>query len=170
MTRLTSTWLMFVCLGIASFAPVVVGLRPGWWALYYYGALLVGWLVLSVATVRRAAREEEKTEYELERAERQLRAARNAEAAETYAAAARRPLAEERLIIVTRDDVGLYDRLRRDQAGDEAVMIITDRRSTDRRRQLEVYIPDRRSAERRRNDIASLLLAQGWAEVMSPKE
>ena len=144
------TWLMFLSLGIASFAPVV-GSRPGWWVPYYYGALLVWWVLVSVAAVRGVALEDPK-------AKRQLRDAKNAEA-----------LAEVRLIIVARDGVDLYDRLRRDQLRDEAVRVITDRRRTDRRLRLEVYIPDRRLDERRSYDIAPLLLTQGWAEVTLPE-
>jgi hypothetical protein len=162
------TWLMFLSLGIASFAPVV-SLRPGWWVPYYYGALLVWWVLVSVAAMRGVAREDQKAKLQLARTLRQLRDARNAEVAETHADAVRHGLAEVRLIIVARERVGLYDRLRRDQLGDEAVRVITDRRSTDRRLQLEVYIPDRRRGERRRYDIAPLLLTQGWAQVTLPE-
>ena len=52
---MTPTWLMFVYLGIASFAPVLVSLRPGRWMSYYYGALLLWWVLGSVAVVRRLA-------------------------------------------------------------------------------------------------------------------
>ena len=109
---LASTWLKFVFLAVASFAPVGLGLRSGWWVPYYYGALFVSWVLLSTAA---------------------------------------------------------YDRLRGYQPADEAFRIITDRRSADRRRQLEVYIPDRRGGERRRHNIDSLLLTQGWAEVTLPE-
>jgi hypothetical protein len=162
------TSLRFLFLGIASFAPVVVGLRPGWWILYYYGALLVGWVLVSVAGRRGVGREDRKAERQPVRTPRPLRDAKNAEAAETHADAVRHAVAEERLIILARDRVGRYDRIRRDQWGDEAVRVITDRRSTDRRRQLEMYIPDRRHGERRRYDVNPLLLIQGWAEVRSP--
>ena len=163
----TSLRLLF--LGIASFAPVVVGLRPGWWMLYYYGALLVGWVWVSVTGRRQVSREDQKAERQLVRTRRPLRNARNAEAAETHADAVRHAVAEERLIIVARDQVPRYDRIRRGQWGDEAVRVITDRRSIDRRRQLEVYIPDRRHGDRRRHDVNPLLLTQGWAEVTSPE-
>ena len=162
------TWLMFLSLGIASFAPVV-GLRPGWWVPYYYGALLVGWVLVSVAAMRGVAREDRQRKGQLARTLRQRRDAKTAEAAETHADAARHELAEERLIVVARDGVDRYERIRRDQSGDEAVRVITDRRSTDRRHQLEVYIPDRRLGERRRHDIAPLLHAQGWAQVTLPE-
>jgi hypothetical protein len=162
------TWLMFLSLGIASFAPVV-SLRPGWWVPYYYGALLVWWVLVSVAAMRGVAREDEKAKRQLARTPHQFRDAKNAEAAETHADAVRHALAEVRLIIVARDGVDLYDRIRRDQLGDETVRVITDRRSTDRRLQLEVYIPDRRLGERRHYDIAPLLLTQGWAEATLPK-
>jgi hypothetical protein len=159
---------MFLSLGIASFAPVV-SLRPGWWVPYYYGALLVWWVLVSVAAMRRVAREDQKAKRQLARTLRPLRDAKNAEAAETHADAVRHALAEVRLIIVARDEVDLYDRICRDQLGDEAVRVITNRRSIDRRLRLEVYIPDRRRDERRRYDIAPLLLTQGWAQVTLPK-
>jgi hypothetical protein len=162
------TWLMFLSLGIASFAPVV-SLRPGWWVPYYYGALLVWWVLVSVAAMRGVAREDQKAKHQLAGTPRQPRDANNAEAAKPHADAVRHALAEVRLIIVARDGVDRYDRIRRDQLGDEAVRVVTDRRSTDRRLQLEVYIPDRRLGERRRYDIAPLLLRQGWAQVTSPK-
>jgi hypothetical protein len=160
-----STWLKFVYLAVASFAPVGLGLRPGWWVPYYYGAVFVSWVLVSTAAERRAAREDQEdlmAEYELTRSAREFWAASNAEAA-------RQARAEERLIIVARNGGDLFDRLRGDQPADEGVRIITDRRNTDRRRQLEVYIPDRRGGERRRHDINSLLLTQGWAEVTLPE-
>jgi hypothetical protein len=164
---LASTWLKFLLLAIASFAPVGLGLRAGWWVPYYYGALFVSWVFVSTAAERRAAREDEDdqmTEHELTRSAREFWAASNAEGA------ARHARAEERLIVVARNGGDLYDRLREDQPAHEAIRIIIDRRSTDRRRQLEVYIPDRRGGERRRHDIDSLLLRQGWAEVALPEK
>ena len=156
-----STWLVFLFLGIASFAPVV-SLRPRWWAPYY-GAMLVCWIVVSVAAMRLVARKDRKPKRRLARMLRQLRDAKNADAV-------RHALGEGRLIIVARDEVGLYEYIRRrDQFGDETVRVITDRRSTDRRLQLEVYIPDRRLGERRRYDIAPFLLTQGWAQVTLPE-
>lgn len=134
---------------------------------YYYGALLVWWVLVSVAAVRWVVREDHSTERQLAGRVRQLRDAKDAETAESDAI--RPALAEERLIIVARDEVALYDRIRRNQCGDYAVRVIADRRSTDRRLQLNVYIPDRRRGERRRHDIAPLLLTQGWAEVTLPK-
>jgi hypothetical protein len=161
------TWLVFLFLGVASFAPVV-SLRPRWWALYY-GTLLVCWVLVSVAAVRRVAREERKAKRKLARMLRQLRDTTNAEAAETDADAVRHALADERLIIVARDEVALYDYIRRDQFGDETVRVITDRRSTDRRLRMEAHMPDRRRGERRRYDIEPLLLTQGWAEATLPE-
>ena len=145
------TWLMFLFLGIAAFAPVV-SLRPGWWVPYYYGALLACWVLVSVAAMRRVAREDRKAKRQLARMLRQLRDAKEAGAAETD-------------IIVARDEVVLYDHFRRDQPGDQAVRIIRDRRSTVRRLRMKARIPDRRHGERRRSDIAPLLLTQGWAQV-----
>lgn len=74
-----------------------------------------------------------------------------------------------RLIIVARDEVALYDYIRRDQFGDETVRVIRDRRRADRRHGLEAHTPDLRRAERRRYDIAALLLTQGWAQVTLPE-
>ena len=162
------TWLMFLSLGIASFAPVV-GLRPGWWVPYYYGALLVGWVLVSVAAMRGVAREEREAKRKVARILRLLRDAKTAEAAETNADAVRHALAEKRLIIVARDEVDLYDSIRRDQMGDETVRVIADRRSTDRRLRMAAHIPNRRRGERRRYDIEPLLLTKGWAQVTLPE-
>jgi membrane protein implicated in regulation of membrane protease activity len=161
------TWLMFLFIGIASFAPVV-SLQPGWW-MPYYGALLVCWVLVVVAAMRRLAREDRKAKRKLARRLRQLRDAKNAQAAEMDVDAVRHALAEKRLVIVARDQVDLYDRIRRDQLGDEAVRVITDRRSTARRLRMEAYLPDRRRGERRCYDIDPLLLTRGWAEVTSPE-
>ena len=70
------TWLVFLFLGIASFAPVV-SLRPRWWALYY-GALLVCWALVSVAASRRMARQERRARRKFVRT---LRKSRDAEPA-----------------------------------------------------------------------------------------
>ena len=162
------TWLLFLVLGIASFAPVV-SLRPRWWAPYY-GALLVGWVLVSVAAMRQVAREDREAKQKLARMLRQLRDAKNTEAAETDVDAVRHALDEERLVIVARAEGGLYDYIRRrDQFGDETVRVIKDRRSTDRRLRMEAHIPNRRRGERRHYDIAPLLLTRGWAEVTLPE-
>jgi hypothetical protein len=145
--RTSPIWLMFLALGLASFAPVVVGLRPGWWALSYFGAVLVWWVWMSVARARGEA---------------------GSEPAEMRAATPASRRSGRRLIVVARDAGSLYDRLRRSGV-DHAVTIITDRRSTERRRRLQVHIPERRRGERRRYDIESSLLAEGWAEVTLPQ-
>ena len=201
------TRLMFLCLAITSFAPAVMGVRPGWWVPYYYGGLFASWVLLSYAAVRRAARKDQTAKRPLGRSARQLSKRRRAwwataprasswnsvritapagadlppvlqkrtenVKAEPQAETASRALAKKRLIIVARDRIGLYGRLRRRSfkglLKDEEVRIITDRRGTDRRRQLEVYIPDRRRAERRRFDVEPLLRTRGWAEVRLPK-
>ena len=73
------------------------------------------------------------------------------------------------LIIVARDEVALYNYIRRDQFGDGTVGVITDRRRADRRHGMGAHIPDRRRGERRRRDIEPLLLTQGWARVTLPE-
>jgi hypothetical protein len=167
------TWLAFVFLGTASFAPVV-SLRPGWW-VPYYGALLACWVLVSVAARRSVAREDRKAKRKLARVLRQLQDTKNAEAAETDADAVRHVLAEERLIIVAHDE-DLYDYIRRGhfgirrgQFGDEIIRVITDRRNTARRLRMQAHLPDRRLGEQRRYDIEPLLLAQGWAEATLPE-
>ena len=88
------TWLVFLFLGIASFAPMVnVQLR--WW-VPYYGALLMCWVLVSVAVIRRMAREDQKAERSLTRLRRPLPDVKNTEPAETGAAQTRDPLDAER--------------------------------------------------------------------------
>jgi len=70
-----------------------------------------------------------------------------------------------RLIIVAHDEVDLYDFIRRDNFGDETVMVITDRRRSQRRRERALYQRDRRHAERRQLDVDATLTRQGWVEV-----
>jgi hypothetical protein len=124
---------------------------------------------MSVADMRRAVREERQAQGNLARTLRQFRAVPETEAAERDADAVRPALAEERLIIVARDKVDLYDRIRRDEVGDRVVTVIVDRRRDDRRRNLELFIPERRLGERRHSDVSQLLVTQGWAELTLPK-
>jgi hypothetical protein len=159
------TWLMFLFLSIAALGPHV-SLWPRWW-IAYYGALLVCWVLMSVADMRRAVREERQAQGNLARTLRQFRAVPETEAAERDADAVRPALAEERLIIVARDKVDLYDHIRRDQLG--VGTVIVDRRRDDRRRNLELFIPERRLGERRHSDVSQLLVTQGWAELTLPK-
>jgi len=91
------------------------------------------------------------------------------EVAERSADTVRPALAEERLIIVARDKVDLYDRIRRNQLEHGPVRVIADRRRADRRRKLELFIPERRVVERRNCDVSQLLVTQGWAEVTLSK-
>jgi membrane protein implicated in regulation of membrane protease activity len=161
------TWLVFLFLWIASFAPIA-SRWPGWW-MAYHGALLMCWVLVSVAALRRIAREDREAKRELDRMLRQFRDAKNTQVAETDVDTVRHALAEKRLIIVARDEVDLYDSIRRDQMGDETVRVITDRRRTDRRLRMAAHIPDRRRGERRRYDIGPLLLTKGWAQVTLPE-
>jgi hypothetical protein len=63
-----------------------------------------------------------------------------------------------RLIIVSRDDPGLYHALRADWAGDDDVAVIIDRRFAQRRQQAIATL-DRRRADRRRSAPVEVLLA-----------
>jgi hypothetical protein len=65
------TWLAFLFLCIASFAPVASAWR-GWWVVYY-GALLACWILVSVAAMRGVARDERKAKRKLDRMRQRLR-------------------------------------------------------------------------------------------------
>ena len=161
------TWLMYLFLGIASVGPHV-SFWPRWW-IAYYGALVVCWVLMWVADMRRAAREERQARRNLAWILPPFRTVPKTEAAKKDADVVRPALVEERLIIVARDKADLYDRLRRDQSGHTTVTVIADRRRTDRRRKLELFIPERRLGERRHCDVSQLLVTQGWAEPTLPK-
>jgi hypothetical protein len=161
------TWLAFLFLAIAAFAPLVSFSRR-WW-LPYYGALMVCWVLVSVAAMRRLARQERKAKRKLARMVRRLRDVGGIEVVEAAVDAVPSRVARTQLIIVARDEVGLYDSIRRDRVADETVLVITDRRRGDRRLRRESHSPDRRLTERRRRDIAPLLLTQGWAQVSVPE-
>jgi hypothetical protein len=162
------TRLMLLCLAIATFAPLALSLRPGWWMAYYYGALLVWWIVLSVAVVRRRAADRA-TERPLLEILRRHWDIQNAATARAHLPPGGPALAQRRLIIVGRDQIDLYGRIRsrslRRELSDSEVTIITDRRWADRRRQLAVHSPDRRHGQRRRYNVQPLLLTEGWAEI-----
>jgi hypothetical protein len=159
------TWLVFLFLGIASFAPVV-SRRPGWW-IAYYSALLVCWVLVSVAAAQRVVREERKAKRKAARMLRAIRDTRAGTAAESDADAVphARPMIRRRIIVAGDETDDLYDVIRRDQIGDEKVIVITDRRRVERRHRIDTYDVERRRDERRRYDIGPLLLTQGWAEV-----
>ena len=161
MTRIP-TWLMFALLVVASFAPTVT-LEAGWWVPYYYGALLAWWVSVALLRSEGLAAPAAATRP------RQGGNGRTGVAARVPAYTVGAKPAEPRLIIVARDHGELYDRLRQDRTGNDTVRIIPDRRSADRRRRLQVYIPERRLTERRRFDVAPLLVTQGWAQVPSPR-
>ena len=77
-----------------------------------------------------------------------------------------------RLIVVARDEPDLYDYIRRDQFGDDHVVVISDRRlgdrraGRDRRGAARGGAQDRRRTDRRRCDIDDLLRVHGWGEVI----
>jgi hypothetical protein len=75
MYMMIPTWLIFVFLVVASFAPVV-SLRPGWW-LPYYGALLMCWILVVIAALRRAGKEERVAHHQFLQALRKVQDARD---------------------------------------------------------------------------------------------
>ena len=96
MSLTVPTWLLYLFLGIASFAPVA-SLWPGWWTLYYSG-LLICWVLLSFAAMRRLARERRQAKQRRARMLRQLRWAQDIETSKTDVdAAAQAPSESHRL-------------------------------------------------------------------------
>ena len=71
-----------------------------------------------------------------------------------------------RLIVVARNEPDLFDFIRRDQFGDDNVIVIADRRQGDRRSASQRYVPERRRTDRRRCAIDPLLRVHGWGEVI----
>lgn len=67
-------WLVFLFLGIASFAPMASA-WPGWW-MVYYSTLLACWVLVSVVAVRRVALQERRAKLKLARMVRKDRGAR----------------------------------------------------------------------------------------------
>jgi hypothetical protein len=74
-----------------------------------------------------------------------------------------------RLIIVAREEPDLFDYIRRDQFGDDRVVVIADRRHGDRRGAGRGHVPERRRQDRRQCDLEPLLRVHGWGEVQLPE-
>jgi hypothetical protein len=72
-----------------------------------------------------------------------------------------------RLLIVRRGDLWLYQRFRAQFATDPTVKVVTDRRSTERRRHSVGHEPDRRRGDRRRDEryVSLALRSAGWVDV-----
>jgi hypothetical protein len=159
------TWLVFAFLTVAAFAPVA-GRWPGWWVVYY-GALLVCWVLVSIAALRRAGRADRMRQRKLARLFRQHRNAEKARLEEAGATAVPRALAPMNRLIIVVQDRRAELQIRRRTVGDDDALVITDRRRADRRQRMDGYVAERRLAERRRHDIRALLVTQGWAEVLT---
>ncbi|HEY2992218.1 MAG TPA: hypothetical protein VGM22_05355 [Methylomirabilota bacterium] len=71
-----------------------------------------------------------------------------------------------RLIVVAREEPDLFDYIRRDQFGDDSVVVIADRRRGDRRGAGRGHCPERRHQDRRQCDLEPLLRVHGWGEVL----
>jgi hypothetical protein len=101
------TWLAFLFLCVASFAPVASH-WPGWWMIYY-GALLACWILVSVAALRRVARDERKAQLKLDRLRRRLRDMTGSAPVEPVDDSVRQPLVEaprQPTLSARRPDVG----------------------------------------------------------------
>lgn len=73
-----------------------------------------------------------------------------------------------RLLIVRREDLGLYQRLQEQFTDDQTVEVVIDRRRAERRQTSLSHEPDRRRRDRRRDegDVSLALASVGWAEVV----
>ena len=69
------------------------------------------------------------------------------------------------LMIVARDRMPLYERLREEFNTEEAVDVVLDRRIGDRRRTIQAVAADQRHNTRRHTEIDSHLKRIGWATV-----
>ena len=69
------------------------------------------------------------------------------------------------LMIVARDRMSLYERLREEFQGEETVDVVLDRRMGDRRRQSQPVTADQRHHDRRHTELDSHLKRIGWATV-----
>jgi hypothetical protein len=154
------TWLVFLFLSIAAFAPLA-GERPDW-LIAYYVALFACWIVTAILAVYRLATDDRSTP-----AERMLRHLRSAAGARTDPADPQPGVRLRRRIIVAGDASESAD-----QPEENPVVVITDRRRAERRRRTDPCTNDRRVSDRRRYDIRPLLSTQGWAEIppLTPEE
>jgi hypothetical protein len=158
------TWLLFTFLIVAAFAPAA-GRWRGWWFIYY-GALFVCWVWMSVVAARRAAREDRKRQRKIARLLRQHRNAQKIALDEANVRGVPRALPiVRRRFIAAADRSDTDDEIRKLTGGGDDAIVITDRRKEDRRHRIDGYVMERRHSERRRQDIRSLLLTRGWAEV-----
>ncbi len=70
------------------------------------------------------------------------------------------------LFVVSRDDAGRYEFVKRHFAGEGEVEVVVDRRRGDRRTVvLDPGAADRRASDRRRTDLSKDLRALGWGYV-----
>jgi hypothetical protein len=69
------------------------------------------------------------------------------------------------LMIVARDRVALYERLREEFHAEEAVDVVLDRRVAERRRTARPVTADQRRNVRRHTELEGHLKRIGWAAV-----
>ena len=69
------------------------------------------------------------------------------------------------LMIVARDRMPLYERLREEFDAEETVDVVLDRRVGDRRRGTQPISAEQRRAERRRAGLDNQLKRIGWATI-----
>ena len=69
------------------------------------------------------------------------------------------------LMIVARDQVMLYERLRLEFEGDDELTVILDRRLGERRRSNQPVAREQRRGDRRQSLVDNQLKRMGWATV-----
>jgi hypothetical protein len=69
------------------------------------------------------------------------------------------------LIIVSRDRPELYERLKREFAGQRNIEVMLDRRRGERRRAKSESASERRARERRSKEEAAALATQGFVRI-----
>ena len=148
------TWMAFLFLAVAAFAPVA-GQQPGW-LVAYYAALFACWIGAAIWAVRRLATENLRTP-----GDRMLRYLRGTTHAPMDDPAGLRASGRARRRIILATDVSPGS----DETDDHQVIVIADRRKAERRRRAAPCAVERRITDRRRYDIGPLLATQGWAEV-----
>ena len=76
----------------------------------------------------------------------------------------RTPVSSHLLYVVSREQLGVYHRLK-SQVADGGVEVVLDRRERERRREPAAIDVDRRREDRRVNDVRTDFARRGWAVV-----
>jgi hypothetical protein len=153
------TWLLFLFLGIAAFAPLA-SRTPGRWLVAYYISLFACWIVVSIAAVRQLVREGVTSAGHYSAKLRYLRSAQAVNEVESEDTGGRRSTRLRRRIVVAGHGPESVAAIH-----GETVLVLVDRRQGERRQREDPCAIDRRRGDRRQYDVKSILATRGWAEV-----